>query len=260
MERGVGLGKKIKHLLSGLVILFLIVWSLPALEGSHRDISIFEQLSRLGKSFFPPDLSIFSELLNAIAETLRIATFATIFGSMAALILSLAGSSRIAPSFIYVPVLVILAFIRSIPSLILAVLSVAVVGVNPFAGVLALSIYSIGYLGKFFLDILDQSDPRPAEWMRLHKAHPLQIFIYAQWPNLISAFWAKVLWMWEYNIRSASIIGYVGAGGIGLQLHIYQEYGQWNRFSTALLMIFSIVLFIELIHFIIRKLNPQMRI
>jgi phosphonate transport system permease protein len=253
------MGKNVGRFGFSISAAVLIIWSLPALQGANRELDFWQQVRRLSQSFFPPDFGVWPELAASLAETLRIATLATVFGSLLALGLAFLGSPRFVPAYIRGPVIVLLALVRSIPSLILAVLAVALFGVNPRAGVLALAVYSAGYLGRFFLDILEQSDPRPAEWMRLHGAPALQIFVLGQWPNLAPAFWSKILWMWEYNIRSAAIIGYVGAGGIGMQLQIYQEYGQWDRFSTALLMIFGIVLVMELLNYGIKKRTPRTR-
>ena len=85
-------------------------------------------------------------------------------------------------------------------------------------------------------------------------ASRIQSFQYGLWPNVRPLVWSYALWMLEYNIRSAAIIGFVGAGGIGLQLHTYQEYYQWDRFATVLLMI---LLLVSLLDFVGERVRRQ---
>ncbi len=86
-----------------------------------------------------------------------------------------------------------------------------------------------------------RGDAEVARALRALGGGTVQTFQYGLWPNARPLVWSTSLWMLEYNIRSAAIIGYVGAGGIGLQLHTYQEYYQWDRFATVLLMILVLV-------------------
>jgi phosphonate transport system permease protein len=135
--------------------------------------------------------------------------------------------------------------VRTIPSLIWALLAVALVGPNPLAGVIGLTFYSVGYLGKFFSEAFESLDFEVARGLRLLGADRIQAFQFGLWPAVRPIVASHALWMFEYNIRSASIIGYVGAGGIGLQLLRYQEFGQWDRFATVLLCILGIVIALD---------------
>jgi phosphonate transport system permease protein len=131
--------------------------------------------------------------------------------------------------------------IRTLPSLVWALLAVAVVGANPLAGVVALTFYSMGYLGKFFADGFESADLRVAAGLRALGADRVQAFQFGLWPQARPLVFSHSLWMLEYNLRSAAIVGYVGAGGIGVRLHEYQEYAQWDRFATVLLCILVLV-------------------
>ncbi len=128
------------------------------------------------------------------------------------------------------------------PSLIWALIAVAAVGANPLAGVIALTFYSLGYLGKFFSDAFESADAGVMRGLRAIGADAVQAFRYGLWPQAAPLIGSHALWMLEYNIRSAAIIGYVGAGGIGVLLHSYQEFYQWDRFCTVLLFILAIVI------------------
>jgi len=229
------------------VIFFVLLFlSFPAWEGSGRDISTWENLVRFVMRFFPPDFSDGEELWAGLVETAQVGFLSTTIAALISLALGLIGGPWM-PAAGRAVVLFLLATIRSIPSLVWAVMAVAVVGANPRAGVLALSFYSIGYLGKFLMDDFAALDLSLMRTYQRWGLHPLLAFYFGFWPQLRRLYGAHCLWMLEYNIRSAAIIGYVGAGGLGLRLHAYQEYGQWDKFSAVLLVILGIVLCFEIL-------------
>lgn len=228
------------------LVLALIIFSWPALKGSDRDLNYFENVTRLMGQFFPPDFSVWPEVLSGLLETAQISVIATVIATLVALPLAVASSRKMSPIYIQSIVLAFLAFVRAIPSLVWALIGVAIVGPFPLAGVIALVFYSLGYLGKFFADALDAQDFTVPQYLMRGGAHPIQAFRYGVWPSIVRILKRHVLWMLEYNIRSASIIGYVGAGGLGTYLHIYQEYGRWDRFAFVILLIFVIALFFEI--------------
>jgi phosphonate transport system permease protein len=224
------------------LFLVLVVASLPVVRGSGRDLNPGEQLARFAEQFFPPDLSVLPSVLAALWETVQIAAVATLFGVVVSLFLGVAAAKGIAPRWLVFLMRFLLNGIRTLPSLIWALLAVVMLGANAMAGVAALSMYSVGYLGKFFSEAFESLDMEVARGLRQLGAGRIQAFQYGLWPSVRPLIWSHTLWMLEYNIRSASIIGYVGAGGIGLQLLRYQEFGQWDRFATVLICIFIIVI------------------
>ncbi|MCU0239056.1 MAG: phosphonate ABC transporter, permease protein PhnE [Pyrinomonadaceae bacterium] len=224
-----------------ILFLLLVIISLPTLEGSDRDLSYFENFQRFASRFFPPDFSIISQIFVSLWETIQIATLATFFAVIIALPLSIAGAKNLSPRWLNLIIRMILNLIRTLPSLIWALLAVAIVGTNPLAGVIALTFYSLGYLGKFFSDAFESVDIEVTKGLRQIGADRIQSFQYGLFPQIKPLLLSHLLWMLEYNIRSASIIGYVGAGGIGLLLHTYQETAQWQKFSTILIFILLLV-------------------
>jgi phosphonate transport system permease protein len=230
-----------------LVLLLAAVFSLPVLRGSGRQLDYLGNLRRFLGRFFPPDLSVLGATLAGLLETFQIAVLATLFAVVLSLPLALAGARTLAPSGLVALSRMGMNAIRTLPSLIWALLAVAVVGANPLAGVVALTFYSMGYLGKFFSDAFESVDMKVAAGLRALGAHPIQSFQYGLWPQTRPLLWSQSLWMLEYNVRSAAIVGYVGAGGIGVQLHTYQEYYQWDRFATVLLCILVVVTVLDLV-------------
>lgn len=229
--------------LDSVLVLFLIsaALSTPVLRGSGRDLDYAANLRRFLGYFWPPDWSVMPSALGALLETAQIAVLATLFALLLAVPLGMAGARTVAPRWIVFLTRLLLNAVRTLPSLILALIAVAIVGGNALAGVVALTFYSLGYLGKFFADAFESADFRAARALRQAGAHPIQAFQYGLWPGVRPLIWSHTIWMLEYNLRSAAIIGYVGAGGLGLLLHTYQEYYAWDKFAAVLLLIFVLV-------------------
>lgn len=236
-----------------VIFVLAVVWSSGTLSGSGRTVNYWEGFVRVVGRFFPPDWSVTGTTLQALSETVQIAVMATFFSVLISVPLAAAGARRLAPLPLVATVRMVMNAIRTIPSLIWAVIAVAVVGANPLAGVIALTFYSIGYLGKFFSDAFESVDLDVAEGLKAMGASPLQAFQHGVWPHAKPLIWSSSLWMLEYNIRSAAIIGYVGAGGIGVQLHAYAEYGRWSKFATVLIFILVLVTLLDLLGEWVRK-------
>jgi phosphonate transport system permease protein len=239
--------------ISFLLFILLIASSLPVLRGSGRDIEPLKQLTRFLAEMFPPDLTILPTVLMAIWETVQIAAMATVGGLALALLIGVAAARTISPKALVVMTRLFLNGIRTVPSLIWAVIAVAMFGANSLAGVVGLTLYSLGYLGKFFSESFESLDMDTVHGLRDLGGSRWQAFQFGLWPVVRPLIWSHTLWMLEYNIRSASIIGYVGAGGIGLQLLRYQEFAQWDRFATVLMCIFCIVVLLDTLSSWVRR-------
>lgn len=230
-----------------LVFACAIVMSLPALRGSGRDLAYWDNARRFLGQFFPPDFSVAPQALAALAETAQIAVLATAGALVLSLPLGLAGARTLSPRWLVAVARLTLNLTRTIPSLLWALIAVAIVGANPLAGVIGLTAYSVGYLGKFFSDAFESVDLDVANGLRAIGAGRIQAFQHGVWPCARPLVWSYVLWMLEYNLRSATIIGYVGAGGLGVLLHGYQEYHAWDRFAAVLVFILVLVTLLDLL-------------
>ena len=224
-----------------LLFLVAVLASSGVLRGSGRDLNYVSNIRRFLANFFPPDFSVTGQTLIGLLETFQIAVMATAFAIVISVPIAMAGAQTLSPRWLVFIARLLMNGIRTIPSLIWALLAVAIVGPNPLAGVIGLTFYSIGYLGKFFSDAFESVDIDVARALKALGARTIQAFQYGLWPHAKPLVWSYSLWMLEYNIRSASIVGIVGAGGVGLQLHTYQEYYQWNKFATVLLYMFLLV-------------------
>ncbi len=229
-------------------LLFLAgaIGSLPSIEGSGRNLDYLGNLARFAEQFFPPDWSILGQTLDGLMETIQIALVSTFLAIALSFVISLGASRNVSPPWVLWPTRMALNVIRTIPSLLWALLCVVLVGSNSLAGVIALTFYSTGYLAKFFSETFESTDPSAQKALKSLGAGPVQAFQYGLWPNARPIVWSHCLWMLEYNVRSASIIGYVGAGGIGLHLKLYAESANsWNKFSVVLLCILAIVTLLD---------------
>jgi len=230
-----------------IVFVVAVIGSASVLRGSGRDLDYLANISRFLSAFFPPDFSVAGQTMIGLWETVQIAVMATAFSIILSIPIAIAGAQTLSPRWLVFIARLLMNGIRTIPSLIWALLAVAVVGPNALAGVIGLTFYSVGYLGKFFSEAFESVDVDVARALRALGARTIQAFQYGLWPHAKPLVWSYSLWMLEYNIRSASIVGIVGAGGVGLQLHTYQEYYQWDKFATVLLFMFLLVSALDLL-------------
>lgn len=179
-------------------------------------------------------------------ETLEMAFWGTLFSIMISIPLGVLGSKTYTPnSIVYSGARAILGFHRSMPELILALFFVLMYGFGPVAGIFALAVHTSGILGKFFADEIENAPPGPQEAMQSSGAEKLKVLRFAVLPHVLPQYIAYVQYIFERNIRTATVLGIVGAGGIGMELK-----GRWDLFdyahvSTILIMIFITVMLLE---------------
>ena len=231
---------------ASLLLLLAVLFSVPVIKPAGRELDYAANLGRFLSRFWPPDFSVLPAIFPSLVETFQIAVLGTVLACLIGIPVAVAASKNISPGLLVSIVRLLLNAIRSIPGLIWALIAVAVLGANAGAGVAALAIYSLGYLGKFFSDAFESADPAVSQALRAGGASRLQAIQYGIWPHAAPLAWSHTLWMLEYNIRSASIVGYVGAGGIGVWLHTYQEFYQWDKFAAGLACILVAVILLDL--------------
>ena len=142
---------------------------------------------------------------------------------------------------------------RSVNSLVWALLFIAVFGPGALAGTLAMTFRSIGFVGKLFGEACGEANRGSIEALRAAGAPWLSVLRYGYWPQVKPAFWALLLLRWDINVRESSVLGLVGAGGIGVALNTAMNLFQWDRVATVLLAIFAVVIAAEIVVTQIRK-------
>jgi len=192
-------------------------------------------------------------LLGSLWLTVQMAWAGTILGALFALPLAILAAANLAPWWLAYPVRSFLAAVRTIPSLLWAVFMVVIVGLGPLAGILALTAYTTGYLGKLFYEAIEAVDPETLDAARATGARRLQVARHAALPEAGNALLSQSLYAFEYNVRASSVLGLVGAGGIGFYLLRGIELGHYRVLSTALLMLFLLVVAVDTASRLVRK-------
>ncbi|AJF07114.1 phosphonate ABC transporter, permease protein PhnE [Geoalkalibacter subterraneus] len=204
--------------------------------------------------FLVEPVGYLTKVLKKMWETVEMGFWGTMISIMISLPLGIAASRNYAPfKWVYSLTRGILSFHRSMPELILALFLVLMFGFGPIAGVLALAIHTSGVLGKFFADEIENAPPGPQLALGSSGAGRLKVLYYAVVPHVLPAWIAYVQYIFERNIRTATVLGIVGAGGIGMELK-----GRWDLFdyghvATILLIIFITVVLLEAVSQRIRK-------
>ena len=227
--------------------LAIFIFGLVDLDFSPtRLITGLKQLGWITMLMLPPDPGSSLPLyLKALGETLSIALLGTTLAALLALPVSLFAARNIVPDVVRFPVRRFLDSIRGIDTLIWALVWINVVGLGPFAGVLAIAVSDFGAFGKLFSEAIEGADRREVEGIRASGGGWLHEIRFGLMPQVLPVIAGQVLYFIESNTRSATIIGIVGAGGIGLQLAEQIRVLEWQKVSFLILMILIAVAAID---------------
>ena len=226
----------------------IFVFGLVDLDFSPAKLmSGLSQLGWITVMMIPPDPgSSLPAYLAALGETLSIALLGTTLAAVAALPVSLLAARNIVPSnLLRFPVRRFLDSIRGVDTLIWALVWINVVGLGPFAGVLAIALSDFGAFGKLFSEAIEAADKKQVEGIRASGGNALHEIRFGLMPQVLPVIAGQVLYFIESNTRSATIIGIVGAGGIGLQLAEQIRVLEWQKVSFLILMILVAVAAID---------------
>jgi len=212
-----------------------------------------ENMLTYARDFFPPDFRDWRIYVRELIVTVQIALWGTFAAVIAAIPLGLLCSSNIAPVWIYQPVRRLMDACRAINEMVFAMLFIVAVGLGPFAGVLALFVHTTGTLAKLFSEAVEAIDPRPVDGVRATGSHRLVEIVYGVLPQVLPLWVSFTLYRFESNVRSASVVGMVGAGGIGVVLYEVIRSFQYAQTCALLIMLVVTVTVIDLISAWLRK-------
>ncbi|MEQ1652588.1 MAG: phosphonate ABC transporter, permease protein PhnE, partial [Hyphomicrobium sp.] len=186
---------------------------------AQRFIDSGPAISQLASEMIPPDFSRWRSWVRPLFDTLAMSIAGTALAVVFSLPLALLAAPNTSPHpSVYFAVRTLLAFLRSVPEIILGVLFVAAVGFGALPGVLALGFHSVGMVGKFYAEAIEHVDPKPMEAARAAGATPLQVIMHAVLPQVLPQLTDVTIYRWEYHFRASAVLGIVGAGGIGFEL------------------------------------------
>ncbi|WP_077592409.1 phosphonate ABC transporter, permease protein PhnE [Polaromonas sp. A23] len=210
-------------------------------------------MAQYASSFFPPNFKEWRYYLEEMVVTLQIALWGTALAVVCAIPLGLLCSENIAPVWVRQPVRRLMDAARAINEMVFAMLFIVAVGLGPFAGVLALWVHTTGILAKLFSEAVESIDPQPVEGIRATGANVLEEICYGVIPQVLPLWISYTLYRFESNVRSASVVGMVGAGGIGVVLWEIIRGFQYAETCAVMIIIVVTVSVIDLISARIRK-------
>ncbi|WP_303265943.1 phosphonate ABC transporter, permease protein PhnE [Staphylococcus hominis] len=251
--------RMIKHWLIAIVVLAIIVWGfagMPALELKSKSIEI---LNSIFNGLFHPDwgyvyIPAGEDLLRGLLETFAIAVIGTFIAAVICIPFAFLGARNLVKVRPVTGITkFILSVIRVFPEIVMALIFIKAVGPGSFSGVLALGIHSVGMLGKLFIEDIESLDFSSAEALKASGANKTKTLIFAVIPQILPSFLSLILYRFELNLRSASILGLIGAGGIGTPLIFALQTRSWDRVGIILIGLVIMVAIVDFISGAIRK-------
>jgi phosphonate transport system permease protein len=209
-------------------VIALLIWAYIGTEMSFpRLISglgeswklLFGEADRPGSGFFPPDFRRFPEYLEQLLITIKMAVWGTLLAVLLGLPLSILAARNTTPNtVVYVATRRLLDLLRGLNEFVLALVFVVAVGLGPFPGILALAVHTAGILAKLFSEGIEAVDTGQIEAVQATGASPIQVFTHGVWPQIVPHVVSMTLYRFESNVRAATVLGIVGAGGIGFYI------------------------------------------
>lgn len=195
---------------------------------------------------WPPNFEDGATLLQRAGETLAMATLGTLLGALIAAPLCLLAARTTTPGALaYAPARALLNALRGVDSFVFALLFVAAVGLGPFAGLLGIGLHSAGSLAKLWSETIEQAAPGPVEAATLTGASRLKIALHALLPDVAPGLASTALYIWEFNVRASTVLGVVGAGGLGQELKNAVDLLDFPRVFAIILVILAMVTVID---------------
>ena len=241
-----------------------ILWGLLAIAvlvytGDKSDLSFVELAQGSGTMaeyitrYIPPDFNAWRSYLADITETISMGVWGTLLAAVVAVPLSVVAAENVAPWWLVFVVRRFLDAMRAINEVVFALVFVVAVGLGPFAGVLALFVHTAGTLGKLFSETIESIDAGPVEGIRATGASKLQEIIFGILPQVMPLWLSFTLYRLEANVRSASVLGIVGAGGIGVSLYQSFRAFEYEKVCAILILLVTAVALIDIISAKVRQ-------
>ena len=213
-----------------------------------------QNMATYAKDFFPPDFKDWKLYVKEMLVTIQIAIWGTLLAIVFAVPFGLLSSSNIVKPWVYQPVRRLMDAFRAINEMVFALLFIVAVGLGPFAGVMALFVHTTGTLAKLFSEAVEAVDRRPVEGIRVTGSHPIAEIIFGIIPQVLPLWVSYILYRCESHVRSASVVGMVGAGGIGVVLFEVIRGFEYQQTCAVLIILVVAVSIIDVISSYLRRL------
>ncbi|MDY0143429.1 MAG: phosphonate ABC transporter, permease protein PhnE [Bacteroidales bacterium] len=244
--------------MSMYILIVLVIVFILAIRATNIDLIMFfgnlDNMWRIISRLIDPNFAFLPRMYDSLIETIQLSVGGTLIGSILAIPAAIFSSSNIVKkSVIYNPVRFIMSLIRTIPVLVYAAMLMFIIGMGAMAGLIALAIFTFTIVAKMLYEVIETVNMQPYEAIESTGANKLQAIRTAIVPQVLGSYLSIVLYNFEINIRSAAIIGFVGAGGIGLLLNDRISWRQYEDVGMILLVLFAVIILIESLSRYLRK-------
>jgi phosphonate transport system permease protein len=247
--------RRIRAWVFWLVIMALLAWSWAPAE-MFRVSALFtdwRNMAEFGSAFLNPNFHDWDSYLADMLVTIQIAVWGTTLAVLLGIPFSILSSANVCPQWVVQPVRRLMDACRAINEIVFALMFVVAVGLGPFAGVMALAVHNLGVFAKLFSEAVEAIDPRPVEGIRATGASRLQEVIFGIVPQVLPLWSSLTLYRFETNVRSATTLGIVGAGGIGQTLYESIRSFQYAETAAQVIIVVATVMAIDLLSARLRK-------
>lgn len=231
----------------GVIVLLLISFGPVDMSHLPRLFSNSDNMRQFGSEFLRPDFTYLTLYIQQMWLTVQIAMWGTFLAVILAIPFGLACAKNVAPVWLQQPMRLLMNLLRSIPDLVLGTLFIVAVGLGPFAGVMALTLNTGAVLAKLFSEAVESIDRGPVEGVRATGATPLQEVVWGVIPQVAPLWTSYALYRFESNSRSATVLGLIGAGGIGQLLFETLNAFQYAQLSAIVIVIVAAVTLIDML-------------
>jgi len=265
VEKKIFLHLKIKKTINRIFLMSLffiiIAWSADGTNTSIINfLNGFPEIGNYSREMFPPDLTIIPSLINSISETIQIAVMGTLLGTLIAFPLSFMAARNVMKiKVVYQLTRFFFDICRGVSEVVWALLFVAMVGLGPFPGVLALTVHLAGALGRYFSEAIETVDIEIVRAIKATGASNIHVISNAFFPEIRPLIFNYILYYFEHSVRAATVLGLVGAGGIGFQLLTSIRLFRLNQTSTILIVMILLVVIIDRTSAWIRSLSTDLK-
>ncbi len=249
------LARRMRGWLGWLLVVALLAWSWHPAEMFRASalVTDWRNMAEFGRAFLKPNFHDWDQYVADMVVTIQIAVWGTALAVVAGIPFAILSSSNVCPQWIVQPVRRLMDSFRAINEIVFALLFVVAVGLGPFAGVMALFIHNTGIFAKLFSEAVEQVDARPVEGIRVTGAVRVQEVIFGVIPQVMPLWSSFALYRLETNVRSATTLGIVGAGGIGQTLFESIRSFQYAATAAQIITVVITVMVLDVISARIRK-------
>lgn len=244
-----------------LILILLLIATAVSIKITGFSI---KTILRRGGQFFvilsqmiPPDIGYIGNIWNPLFDTIKMSLLGSFIGSILAIPFAILASSNLVKNRIVLSIVrIFLSIVRTLPTLVAALIATYIWGLGTMAGTVAITVFTFAYIGKQLYELIETADMGAYEAMEAMGAGKIRAFMTAIQPQVLPAYFSVCLFCLEGNVRYAAILGYVGAGGLGLILNEKIGWREYGSVGMILIVLFGTVLVIEaLSHFIRKKLT-----